>query len=71
MASRAEYPHLVRRDGAHGGAEHGGMVEIDVGQDGDVGLDDVGGVPRTAKSYFDDAYVHAFIRKVQKRRDRE
>ena len=40
------------------------MVEADVGNDAQVGTDDVGAVQPAAQSYFDDGHVNLFVGKV-------
>ena len=47
------------------------VIEIDVRQHRDVRVNDVGRVPRTPHTYFDDAYVNPLVREVQQRRHRE
>ena len=47
------------------------MVEIDIRQHGDVGVNDVRRVPGAAEANFNDTHVHAFVREVQKRRHRQ
>ena len=69
MRVGAKDADLVGRDLADGRAEHRRVVEVDVGEHGHVGVDDVGRVPRAAHAHFDDRDVDAFIGKMQQRRD--
>src|SRR5450631_1600020 len=41
------------------------MVEGDVGDDGEDGFDDVGGVEAAAQAYFEDGYVEFFFGEVE------
>ena len=46
------------------------MVETDVGNERQVGLNDVGTVQSPAKSYFDYSYVYCLFGKIKKSHDR-
>ena len=61
----AKDPDLVTRDRRDGRAQHGGVIEVDVGEDRHDAVDDVGGVPRAAHADFDDTHVDTLVGKVQ------
>ncbi len=61
----AEDAGLLAGDLGDGVAEVVLMVEGDVGDDGDEGVDDVGGVEAAAEAYFEDGYVDFLLSEVE------
>ncbi len=65
-AAGAENAGFFAGDGGDGGAEPFGVVERDIGDDGEERIDDVGGVEAAAYAHFEDRDVDASVGEVEK-----